>query len=558
MGRNSKVLLSAILYMKAYSYFNIMVRLLSVALIMLSAFPSAASIRHSIKEDISVAERMVAEGDYGSAYNIYRSLLEEYKAGHEDASLARALRWGGNVCIRTGRPVDALEFYLSALKLAKSQKDMHNVETTLVNIGIVYGLFKDYEQAVSYFEKALPLASANNDTAVMAICHTNLCAAYSELGATDKAEENLRLQKKFPLLDSVDNSFHLLHNAGLLGRGQNRFEYDIRCQRDAIGVIRGKANKEYLSVEAYLEIAKAFTSMEQYDSAYVYLQKSLKEASDNRAPEHIQSIYEELSHHFRVLGEPDSVYKYQLLYYEVSDSLYNNNRFNNVKRKLNIFEKDETNRHIWHLKETVGSLSVSLALIVVIAVILIIYCRKIWKAKQLLVKKNQELFWQVETTNAIIGNYASQQTKSGETKDEGETARSEESADGLALLTKIQRTMENLDIISNPNFSLPQLASLVESNTTYVSAVINDTFGKNFKTYLNEYRVHEACRRLTDPQYSKLTMAAIASEVGFKTQNSFIVNFKKVTGVTPSVYRSLSKAPHAAVFSDGRRSGSEE
>ena len=36
------------------------------------------------------------------------------------------------------------------------------------------------------------------------------------------------------------------------------------------------------------------------------------------------------------------------------------------------------------------------------------------------------------------------------------------------------------------------------------------------------------------------TIAAIAVEVGFKTQNCFIVNFKKVTGITSSVYRGIS------------------
>ena len=99
--------------------------------------------------------------------------------------------------------------------------------------------------------------------------------------------------------------------------------------------------------------------------------------------------------------------------------------------------------------------------------------------------------------------------------------------------------MNRPEIISDPDFSLSQLSQLVNSNTSYVSAVINDTLGKNFKTYLNEYRIHEAIKKLENENSSKFTMAVIAQEVGFKTQNNFIFNFKKVMGMTPSEYKKL-------------------
>lgn len=517
-------------------------RLFIAGLMVFAMFPLSASLRHGIEEEIKRAEKLVNKGDLENADKIYRGLLEEYKSGHEEESLTKALKWGGNVCIRIGRPVDALDFYLSALKLAKKHNDVPNTETTLVNIGIVYALFRDYEQAVAYFEKALPLALANDDNYVTSICHANLAAAYCEIGDIDKAREHLALQKKYPMPDATENSFHLMYNTGLFHRIGNRLDEDIRMQRHALKVLEGKPDKEYLSVGAYLEIAKAYGRVEKYDSVELYLRKSLQNASDNKAPEYMQGIYDEFSRHFRLIGETDSVYKYQTLYYEVSDSQFNNNRFNNAKSKLNRYETDETNRHIGDLKETIGWLAVCTVLVAAIAVILIVHNRKTRKARLLLVKKNQELFKQVETTNALIQGYASRESECG-TPDSGESssARIADQHENMLLLTKIQSIMENLDIISNPDFSLPQLAALADSNTSYVSAVINDTFGKNFKTYLNEYRIHEACRRLSDPQYSRLTIAAIASEVGFKTQNSFIVNFKKVTGVTPSVYRGMAK-----------------
>ena len=93
-------------------------------------------------------------------------------------------------------------------------------------------------------------------------------------------------------------------------------------------------------------------------------------------------------------------------------------------------------------------------------------------------------------------------------------------------------------MISSPDFDMAQLAELTGSNLRYVSYVINDTFGKNFKSLLNEYRISEAVKRLSDrKRYGNMTMQAIYEELGWKSAASFIAAFKKVNGMTPSEYQ---------------------
>ena len=88
--------------------------------------------------------------------------------------------------------------------------------------------------------------------------------------------------------------------------------------------------------------------------------------------------------------------------------------------------------------------------------------------------------------------------------------------------------------------NLQTLAEIVESNTTYVSHVINANYNKNFKTLLNELRIREACHKLADrDHYANYTMQAIYLEVGYKNAASFIRAFKKVYGMTPSEYQRL-------------------
>lgn len=112
------------------------------------------------------------------------------------------------------------------------------------------------------------------------------------------------------------------------------------------------------------------------------------------------------------------------------------------------------------------------------------------------------------------------------------------------MVKKITTVLANIDIISNPQFNLSTLTGLVDSNHTYVSWIINETFGKTFKQLLNEYRIKEAAKRLCDEDnYGNFTIEAIYESVGYNSASNFIKAFKTVTGMPPSAYKKLR--PHA-------------
>lgn len=109
------------------------------------------------------------------------------------------------------------------------------------------------------------------------------------------------------------------------------------------------------------------------------------------------------------------------------------------------------------------------------------------------------------------------------------------------MLEAIDDIMQNTEEFCSIDFSLDKLAKMVNSNTTYVSQTINESYGKSFNTYVNEYRVREARKRLTDYEhYGNLTIKAISESVGYKSQTTFIKVFKEITGMTPSMFQKMS------------------
>ena len=89
----------------------------------------------------------------------------------------------------------------------------------------------------------------------------------------------------------------------------------------------------------------------------------------------------------------------------------------------------------------------------------------------------------------------------------------------------------------NKDFSAKDLANELNTNTRYISAVINSRFNTNFSCLVNEYRVKEALHRMTDKRYTDMTIEDIGTMVGFANRQSFYAAFYRIMGETPNGYR---------------------
>ena len=89
----------------------------------------------------------------------------------------------------------------------------------------------------------------------------------------------------------------------------------------------------------------------------------------------------------------------------------------------------------------------------------------------------------------------------------------------------------------NKDFSAKELAQELNTNTRYISAVINSRFNTNFSCLVNEFRIKEAMHRMTDKRYTDMTIEEIGTLVGFANRQSFYASFYRVMGETPNNYR---------------------
>ena len=86
----------------------------------------------------------------------------------------------------------------------------------------------------------------------------------------------------------------------------------------------------------------------------------------------------------------------------------------------------------------------------------------------------------------------------------------------------------------NRELRLEMLAGIFGYNSAYLGKVFHQYTGDNFNNYLDNIRITEAKRLLTEEDYK---VYEVAEMVGYSNINYFHNKFKKNVGISPLAYK---------------------
>ncbi len=102
--------------------------------------------------------------------------------------------------------------------------------------------------------------------------------------------------------------------------------------------------------------------------------------------------------------------------------------------------------------------------------------------------------------------------------------------------TKVDNYVGLEDVYTNPNLTLTDVASALQTNKNVISKVINQGFDLNFNDFINAQRVDAIISKIRDGELDSKTLLAIALESGFNSKSTFNRAFKKKTSLTPKKF----------------------
>lgn len=136
------------------------------------------------------------------------------------------------------------------------------------------------------------------------------------------------------------------------------------------------------------------------------------------------------------------------------------------------------------------------------------------------------------------GIFAAEAARTGPEAGESPLPPEDPAVQGELAQQKQQKVTQVIQRYIRDNYmydlSMQDLAQMMNYSEPYFSRLFKQCFGRNFTSYLAEYRVNEAKELLKQPT---VNVKEIGKAVGYPDSNYFTKVFRRITGQSPSEYR---------------------
>jgi AraC-like DNA-binding protein len=575
----------------------------TLLLVLLMLLPSCAGARVLAKDYMTLVKKTSdASIDY-----IMKKAEHYLNAGHSDTALvyymvacnrmndklsdkdkqqcAMAYLKKGNILYMKGNYAGALSAYFSGLRIYSACKDRREIGHFYNNIANVYCVFDDYAKGLSYYKKGYESCHKYGDKVTEYKVLANMTAVSTQIGNTKEARKYHRMSEMVKNPADKENCYMSIFNFALILMTEKNYREAINTCNDLLDyAVKNKMSPRYIC-SAYRELYKNYMSLGDRDSTLKYLRLCESTAVKHGILHSCLDVLVKYADFYDSVGNYKAASRYRARYQHEKDSIFNTNEFDAVKNEQTLYEMDKYDKYIASLNErekervlTISAQRYTIAAVSVVTLVVGLLLLVVYRQKKRIDKSYNNLF--VVNRNFVNNQEIMRQrlndavSRLKESEAEAEQLRGRlaaydaddvvkdagvsEQSDNMVhkaksgginddmrrkLLDSVVDIMENTTEFCSADFSLARMAALVGSNSKYVSLVINETFHKSFKNYVNEYRIHLACLRMSDTEgYGSYTLNAIAESVGFKSYTTFVELFRKIVGITPSMYKDKLKA----------------
>lgn len=266
----------------------------------------------------------------------------KYKSGE-----SRSLGILANILMAMGNYPTALSYNFKKLKLEEDGKNPRNLASVLMNIGIVYVLQEQYNDALRYYFKADSLIRKYDLQDLYYNIAINLGDVYDRLNKNDSAYKYFN--ESLTIARTRKDAYAV--GASLTGLGHSYsktadYTLALVSYTEALKNLRERNDLDMIC-ETSLGLAGMFKKQNNSDSAFKYARLSLQTAKEGSFLPRALQASEFLSGLFKATNNGDSAYAYLVFVNEIKNSIYSKENI----RRSQILSSNETLRQL-EMEET--------------------------------------------------------------------------------------------------------------------------------------------------------------------------------------------------------------
>lgn len=464
-----------------------------------------------------------------------------YKSASDDRISTAYVLKGSVYYAKLKKYKPALDEYLMAYKYAKNTNDLYLKYKISYHLGVVKNYLGYHEEALELFKECVAhfeeqannknlheFKIFNNQKGYLNSIH-QMVVCYRNMQDFKKADSlvDIGLLKTFNNKDFLLERSYFLKCKGLSEFNNNKYTSAITYLDQSLGLI--KDDFAWMSVD-YFYIGKSYLKLDQEDLAIANFKKidSIFNKHDFILPE-LRENYEFLINHYKNKKEPEKqlYYTTQLL---KADSIISRDF---AYLSMKIHREYDTNTLI----EEKGRLETAnawggflIAGLAITAGVLVLILVKRHRKERSTLEKYVLLEEKVRNDNYVRS--AVSNTPNPELSDDKKTQITETIKQDL--LRKL-RVFEDKNHFTQKGLTIQKLAVQFETNSSYLSQVINEQKGMNFNKYLGDLRIRYITRLLFDKNiYLNYTIETLAKECGIASRQNFSDLFFEINGIRPT------------------------
>ena len=285
---------------------------------------------------------------------------------------------------------------------------------------------------------------------------------------------------------------------------------------------------------------KAYIGLNKFDNALIEFKKvdSFYQANKKITPEFVEG-YTFLINYYHKKGYVKNELKYLKIFNSIEENFTKKYKklYKNIKEKYEfpelIRDKDEENQLLKIFLYTILPILFFSIIYIIYIKIKIRHSKKLFE--KLLEKKISNSYPLLLDNGDLIEAEIIEDTEIIETKI-GCKSNEINSEVVKMILDKLEEFEKNKGFLDK-SITSKSLAELFETNTKYISNIINDYKKFTVNNYINNLRIDYAILILQkDNKKRKYNIEALANEFGFNSSKSFNVAFYNKTGISPSFF----------------------
>lgn len=435
----------------------------------------------------------------------------------------------------------ALESYELAYKYALSRENYVQLSDIMYSIGILKNAIGDYEEALADFKRYFQFIEERNRKSSYRRYKTDHLFALFALAETYNLNRKLDSAHIFTVEGitkslEYNNTFYYYYfvmTSGITAYFKKDYQAAIDSLQKAVAHIRKDKELENLAL-CHIYIGKAYYGLNKLDKAMqnFHTADSVITNTSLGILREFHEFYEFLFSHYQKTDDKNNQLFYINRLLAVDSVLDVKHKY--LNKTLN--KKFETPRLLSEKQAIIDGLKkrekstyiYTLVLFTtgVISLAIYLYRRE---------KKFRRKFLELMEENKVDGNTRTEKIIEGLQK---ENIRTLDIPEKVAndILRKLN-AFEDKALYLGKNLSQNKIAKKLNTNSSYLSKVVNFYKHKNFATYINDLRIDYVVEQLKeDKRLRSYTIKSIADEVGFNNVESFTKAFYKKTGIKPSYF----------------------